>query len=266
MRVKGILSYDGSSFHGYAINSDVRTVAGELDSALTKVLREKVAVTCAGRTDRGVHAQGQVISFDTPQDTDLGKLQNSINRICRPHIVINNLSAAPPEFDARFSATGRCYRYRILNQKTPNPFLAATTWHVPTNLNLEKMVQASNHFLGTHDFSSFCKRTSPQPGYKERSLVRTVQSVTWSKKDENVIEFEIFASSFCHQMVRSIVGTIVRVGKGHISEKKIPEILAACDRQGAGSPAPPHGLILWSVQYPDFNDDLERVAETESAP
>ena len=86
------------------------------------------------------------------------------------------------------------------------------------------------------------------------------------KKDENIIEFEIFASSFCHQMVRSIVGTIVRVGKGHISEKKIPEILTAHDRQGAGSPAPPNGLILWSVQYPDFNDDLERVAETESAP
>ena len=85
MRVKGILSYDGSSFHGYAINSDVRTVAGELDSALTKVLGERVVVTCAGRTDRGVHAQGQVISFDTPQGTDLGKLQNSINRICRPH-------------------------------------------------------------------------------------------------------------------------------------------------------------------------------------
>ena len=136
----------------------------------------------------------------------------------------------------------------------------------PVDLNVEKMKKASSHFIGTLDFSSFCKRTPPQDGYRERSLIRTVESATWSEKDNNILEFEIVASSFCHQMVRSIVGVLVRVGKGQISEKKIPVILEAQDRQGVGSPAPPHGLILWSVRYPSVAEDLNRVAEGESAP
>ena len=265
MRVKGTVSYDGSSFHGYAVNKDVQTVAGELDTALSKVLGVEIVTTCAGRTDRGVHAQGQVISFDAPEGTDLLKLQHSVNRICRPCIAINDLVETSPEFDARFSANGRTYRYRILNQKTPNPFLASTAWHIPTTLNIEKMIKGSSHFVGTLNFSSFCKRTPPQSGYQERSLVRTVESATWREKDADILEFEIVASSFCHQMVRSIVGTLVRVGKGQISERKIPEILQAQDRQKAGSPAPPHGLVLWSVRYPEFIDDPRRVAEGESA-
>ena len=265
MRVKGTVSYDGSLFHGYAVNLDVKTVAGELDSALSQILGTEIITTCAGRTDRGVHAQGQVISFDAPEGTDLSKLQHSVNRICRPWIVVTEFNEISSEFDARFSANGRTYRYRILNQKNPDPFLTSTTWHIPVDLNVEKMKKASSHFIGTRNFSSFCKRTPPQNGYRERSLIRTVESATWSEKDNNILEFEIVASSFCHQMVRSIVGTLVRVGKGQISEKKIPAILEAQDRQGAGSPAPPHGLILWSVRYPSMAEDIKRVAEGESA-
>ncbi len=110
-----------------SINQDVKTVAGELDSALSQILGTEIVTTCAGRTDRGVHAQGQVISFDAPEGTDLLKLQHSVNRICRPWIVVTEFNETSSEFDARFSANGRTYRYRILNQKTPDPFLTSTT-------------------------------------------------------------------------------------------------------------------------------------------
>ncbi|HIG25624.1 MAG TPA: tRNA pseudouridine(38-40) synthase TruA [Acidimicrobiia bacterium] len=263
MRVRGTVAYDGSSFHGFAINQDVRTVAGDLTANLSQILGQEITLTCAGRTDRGVHAVGQVISFDAPDDANLKKLRHSLNRLCQPSIALTELVEAPKDFDARFSANGRCYRYRILNRPDPDPFLANTAWHVSTPLRIDLMEKAAAHLVGLHNFSSFCKRTPPKPGYQERSLIRHVEEVSWRSLENNVVEFEIAASSFCHQMVRAVVGTLVDVGRGRTAERRIPEILAAQDRQFAGPLAPPHGLTLWSVRYPSFEVDEARVAEGE---
>jgi len=250
VRVRGTVAYVGTPFHGFAANAGVRTVAGDLDAALSRVLGTELAVTCAGRTDRGVHAVGQVVSFDAPEGTDLDAVRRSVNRLCGPEIVVSSLDAATDGFDARFSATGRRYRYRVRNHPDPDPFSAATAWHVPQPLDVAAMNAAAGHLVGEHDFSSFCRRPKVAAGEPERSLVRRVESAEWTTEGDDVV-FEVTAGAFCHQMVRSIVGTLVDVGRGRTPAAAVPAVLAARDRHAAGEPAPPHGLTLWSVRYPD---------------
>ena len=252
MRVRATVAYDGGSFHGFVVNEDVRTVAGELDDALSRVVGTTIAVACAGRTDRGVHAVGQVVSFDVPDDTDLDRVRRSVNRQCGPSVVLRSLERAGDDFDARFTATGRSYRYRVLNRRDPDPFLAATAWHVTDPLDVPAMQSAADHLVGEHDFSSFCRRPKVATDAAAPSLVRRIETVGWQGPDDDgLLEFSITASAFCHQMVRSIVGTLVDVGRGRHSVDDVPGMLEARDRQAAGSPAPSHGLVLWSVRYPD---------------
>ncbi len=252
MRVRATVAYDGGPFHGFAANEGVRTIAGELDDALSRVVGTTISVTCAGRTDRGVHAFGQVVSFDAPDDTDLDRVRRSVNRQCGPSVVLRSLERAGDDFDARFTATGRSYRYRVLNRRDPDPFLAATAWHVTDPLDVPAMQSAADHLVGEHDFSSFCRRPKVATDAAAPSLVRRIETVGWQGPDDDgLLEFSITASAFCHQMVRSIVGTLVDVGRGRRSVDDVPGMLEARDRQAAGSPAPPHGLVLWSVRYPD---------------
>ena len=252
MRVRATVAYDGGPFHGFAANEGVRTIAGELDDALARVVGTTISVTCAGRTDRGVHAFGQVVSFDAPDDTDLDRVRRSVNRQCGPSVVLRSLERAGDDFDARFTATGRSYRYRVLNRRDPDPFLAATAWHVTDPLDVPAMQSAADHLVGEHDFSSFCRRPKVATDAAAPSLVRRIETVGWQGPDDDgLLEFSITASAFCHQMVRSIVGTLVDVGRGRHSVDDVPGMLEARDRQAAGSPAPPHGLVLWSVRYPD---------------
>ena len=252
MRVRATVSYDGGPFHGFVVNEGVRTVAGDLDAALSRVVGTPVVVTCAGRTDRGVHAVGQVVSFDAPDDTDLGRVRRSVNSLCGPSVVLRSLERSDDDFDARFTATGRSYRYQVLNRQDPDPFLAATAWHVTVPLDVDAMQSAADHFVGEHDFTSFCRRRKVAPGAVEVNLVRRIETVAWQGPDDaGLLEFAITARSFCHQMVRSIVGTLVEVGQGKRPAEGIPAVLAARARHAAASPAPPHGLVLWSVRYPD---------------
>lgn len=258
MRVRGDVAYDGAPFHGFAVNDGVPTVAGLLDDALSRVLRSEVAVTCAGRTDRGVHAVGQVVSFDLPADVDLPRglesVRHAVNRQVGPSVVVTALSVVDDNFDARFSATGRTYRYRILDRPDGDPFTAARAWHVPEALDLEAMEAAAALLVGEHDFSSFCRRPSSRPDGSEASLVRRVTRASFRRVSDDLsgtelLEFEVSASAFCHQMVRSIVGTLVAVGRGRMDSSSMPEVLAARDRHAAGEPAPPYGLTFWSVDY-----------------
>jgi len=252
MRVRGAVAYDGSPFHGFAANDAVRTVAGDLNEALSRVAGVPVAVTCAGRTDRGVHAVGQVVSFDLPADADLDRIRRSVNRQCGPAVVLYSLEPAGDDFDARFSATGRRYRYRVLARQDPDPFLAATTWHVAAPLDVAAMQEAAGHLVGEHDFASFCRRPKPAVGEPEPSLVRRIEEASWEGPDvDGLLVFEVSATAFCHQMVRSIVGTLVEVGRGRRPAAGMPDVLAARDRHAAGAPAPPHGLTLWAVRYPE---------------
>jgi tRNA pseudouridine38-40 synthase len=249
VRVRMLVAYDGSGFHGFASQPGQRTVAGVLAEAIARVARHPVDLTCAGRTDRGVHAWGQVVSLDLPPSVDLESLQRSLLKLCGPAIVVREIGVAAPGFDARFSATARTYRYTVLNRPVPDPFLATTSWHVPVPLDLELLTLACDPFLGEHDFSAFCRRPKPAPGEEPASLVRRVQRAGWTDLGEGLLRFEIEANAFCHQMVRSIVGTVVAAGHAQVRAGEIRAILSAGDRAAAAPIAPPEGLCLWEVSY-----------------
>jgi len=248
--VRLLLAYDGTDFHGFAPSGDVRTVMGELSAALERVVRVPAQLTGAGRTDAGVHGWGQVVSGQLPAGTDLGRLLRSVNGLCAPDIVVREADWAADEFDARFSATSRSYRYDVWNYQTPNPLLARHVWHVSTELDVAAMNRAAEHFVGEHHFGSFCRRPKSPPGRPAPSLVRRITAAGWWRPDgTHLLRFEIAATAYCHQMVRSIVGTLVDVGRGRLPADSIPSMLAADDRSAAGPVAPPTGLTLWHVGY-----------------
>lgn len=241
--VRLLVSYLGTDFHGFAAQPGQITVAGALAAALERHLRHRVELTCAGRTDAGVHAWGQVVSFVARADVDMTGLARSLNRALRPSIVVREAELSSRGFDARHSATGRRYRYTIVNRPVADPFWAATAWHVGRPLDLRAMRLGCDPLFGEHDFSSFCRR--PPTG----SLVRVVRNACWEDLGEGVLRFEIEASSFCQQMVRSVVGTLVDMGQGRRRAGEMTGIIRARDRAAAGPLAPPHGLCLWAVAY-----------------
>ena len=250
VRVRMTVAYDGGGFRGFAAQRDgVPTVAGALGQAVGVVLGHRVDLVCAGRTDAGVHAWGQVVHFDTAQaegELDLARLQRSVNRMLGPAVVVRSAEVAPDGFHARFDATGRLYRYSVLNRDVPDPFLASTSWLVEEPLDLRAMQNACDPLFGEHDFSAFCRRPRRDA---EVSLVRVVREAGWRDLGDGLLRFDIEASAFCHQMVRAVVGTLVEVGRGRKKAGDIAWILRSRDRSLAGSPAPPHGLCLWAVTF-----------------
>lgn len=245
------LMYDGGPFRGFAANHDVVTVGGTLRAALEQILQHEVPIVCAGRTDAGVHALDQVVAFDSDRDIDVDALRPSLNGLCKPHIVVTDVAVAEEGFDARFSCTGRAYRYRILNQRLPDPFRKDHTWRVSVPLDVELMQRAGQHLRGTHDFSSFCRRQFVDIGADqiEKSRTRELRMVEWTVEADNEVHLNIEAASFCQQMVRSITGLCVDVGLGEVDVDEVPRILAAKDRNAVVKVAPPQGLYLRSVTY-----------------
>jgi tRNA pseudouridine38-40 synthase len=253
-RVRMLVAYDGAGFHGFAANVGVTTVMGELTAAVERVVRVPVELTGAGRTDAGVHGWGQVVSGDIPASTDLADLAHRLTSMLGPAIVVRLIEPAPDDFDARFSASWREYRYHVWNHPVPHPLLAATAWHVPDPLARWALREGASVFVGEHDFGSFCRRPKVAPDEPAASLVRRVISTRWTAPDPDqpaLLRFEIRGTSFCHQMVRSIVGTLVEVGRGRLHPGDLTTVLRARDRAAAGPVAPPHGLVLWRVGYPD---------------
>jgi tRNA pseudouridine38-40 synthase len=250
-RARLIVAYDGSGFHGFAANPGVRTVMGELAGAVATVVRQPVELTGAGRTDAGVHAWGQVVSGDLPDEVDLADLGRRLNKLCAPSIAVRDLVWVDDAFDARFSASWRHYRYDVWNAPTRNPLLGGRAWWVAQPLARWAMQAACDPLIGEHDFSSFCRRPKVSDGEADRSLVRRVLSARWAELDETGhLRFEIRATAFCHQMVRSIVGTLVDVGLGRLSPGDVRGVMVRRDREAAGQVAPPYGLVLWEVGYP----------------
>ena len=240
------VAYDGSNFHGFARNDPVPTVAGVLSDALEQILGHGVDLACAGRTDRGVHARAQVVSFDADaQRIDPVRLVRSLNRMCGPAMAASGAAIAAADFDARHSCTGRVYRYRVLNSPAPDPLAARLCWHVERRLDLEAMRDGADRLVGDHDFSSFCRRNRSK---LNQSMVRTVRRAVWWREGDMAV-FEIEARSFCHQMVRSLVALLVSVGKGGHKPSDMDAIIAARDRHATPSPAPPQGLVLWAALY-----------------
>jgi len=254
VRVRMTVAYNGHGFHGFAAQpGDLPTVAGTLSAALTRRLGHPVTLVAAGRTDAGVHARGQVVSFDAPVDRfEPAGLQRSINRALSPAVVVRAVDAAPEGFDARRWARSRSYRYTILNGPVPDPFLAATAWHVPDPLDIGAMQLACDPLIGEHDFTSFCRM--PRRMFVEANMVRRVLDARWvraddDRADDDIVRFEIRASAFCHQMVRSIVGFMVAIGTGRRRAGEVAAALRACKRSSSPNLAPAHGLCLWEVGY-----------------
>lgn len=247
VRVRMEIAYDGAHFRGVAENAGVTTVVGVMRPILERSVGHRLEFSVAGRTDAGVHARAQVLSFDVVEArADPVELARAVNRNLVPTIVAQACSIVPPTFDARFSATHRHYRYTVLNRPVPDPFLAATTWWVGAELDLNAMNLACDPILGGHDFSSFCRRPKSDA---EVSLVRRVTAAQWHDVGEGLLRFEIRANAFCQQMVRALVGTMVDMGRGHLRAGEMTSILASRDRSRAGQVAPPQGLCLWEVGY-----------------
>lgn len=261
VRVRMSVAYDGGPFHGFARNPGVVTVQSELEDALRQVLRHPVTVTGAGRTDAGVHARGQVVSFDADESHfEPNALSRALNRMLGPTIAVDNVEAAPPTFDARFSCAGRSYRYHIFNGPVIDPLTRHFTWHVRDRLDIEAMQRASEAIIGTHDFTSFSKRNKSRP---QQTFVRTVREAQWSRfagfvspdtgsgdtGSGDTVCFEITATAFTHQMVRSLVGMCVEIGRHRRRVEDMGAVLRALSRDAAPSPAPSRGLMLWRAHY-----------------
>jgi tRNA pseudouridine38-40 synthase len=236
-------AYDGTDFHGYARQPQVRTVQGDLETALFKLTGE-VETAVAGRTDRGVHARAQVVSFETDQWLDVDRIMRSLNRQLAPEVAVSSVSVAPDGFNARFSATSRAYTYLVLNRATPDPFLAKTSWHYETPLDVALMARGMASMPGEHDFAAFCRKAG------NRSTVRRLDTAVWTDLGDGLLAFDVAASSFCHQMVRSLVALSVEIGRGRMDPDDASAILASGDRQRAKGAAPAHGLTLVAVGYP----------------
>lgn len=235
------LAYDGSGFRGYASQVGQRTVQGELESALKTVLDTEVQTSVAGRTDAGVHARGQVVSFVSDDAVDVERLGKSLNGLVGPEISIHSVRAVEDGFSARFSARWRLYRYLLDPGSAPDPLTRHFVWHVGRELDLAAMKVVAAALIGEHDFSSFCRSV------EGKSNVRRVEAANLAER-EGLYEFWIKANAFCHQMVRSIVGHMFDVGRGY-SRTSIEEVIESRDRSAIATVAPPHGLTLWDVGY-----------------
>jgi tRNA pseudouridine38-40 synthase len=243
------VAYHGAFFHGFATNGESEAVEDVLIHAMKTVLRAPVVLSTAGRTDAGVHSRGQIVSLDLPADTHLPSFMRSINSLCKPHISVSDVEWAQDDFDARYSATWRRYRYFVYNADAPDPLLLDRAWHVYRPLSLPLMNLAADALIGHLDFGAFCKR-APIPGTDEpKSMMRYVLDAKWVDEGEGHLYFEIRANAFCHQMVRGIVGFLVDVGLGKRPASDTRAVMVARDRAHGSVVAPPHGLVLWDVGY-----------------
>ena len=246
-----LVAYDGGPFRGFAYQAGQPSVAGRLMTALGRMTGAEVALTCAGRTDAGVHAAGQVVHADVPETfletySDRERMLRSLNRQVGPEVAVLDVRRAEEGFDARRSAVARRYRYLVLRTPWPDPLVRHLTWQVPGELDVPAMRIAADAVLGEHDFSAFCRRP-PGGGSTVRRVTDTMVQVD---DDGRLLRFEIEANAFCHQMVRSIMGALVSVGEGRATAAGMIELLRARDRSRGARLAPPEGLCLELVRYP----------------
>jgi tRNA pseudouridine38-40 synthase len=258
------LAYDGGPFHGFAAQPGAETVAGTLAQALARVLRLDAPplLGCAGRTDAGVHALGQVVHVDLADPLfadDRGdegvRLRRSLNRQLAPRIVVTRAAPADPSFDARHDATWRSYRYLLYEGEVDSPLLAGRAWQLRGPLDERAMTGAAYALLGTHDFRAFCRRpagTEPGQAITRRVIDISLEAVPDTlalAEGGRVLRLGITAESFCHQMVRSIAAALAAVGRHELHAAEILDHLRSGERSGMPAPAPPEGLCLLAVGY-----------------
>ncbi|MDO8964680.1 MAG: tRNA pseudouridine(38-40) synthase TruA [Coriobacteriia bacterium] len=245
------VAYDGAAFSGFARQVAVPTAQGVLEDALSTVLRRQVLTVGAGRTDAGVHARGQVVSFTSAEtDPDARTILRAVGALAAPHVVVSDVRTARPGFSARFDALAREYRFLIVPGPVAPMALRHAAWWVKKDLDIDAMRAGAAFLVGSHDFRSFCVTGSAvdKPTVRE---VRAIEIEPAVELGESCIAVRILGRSFLHSMVRIIVGSLVDVGRGRRDPAWIAEVLAAGERATAGITAPAHGLTLWSVTYAD---------------
>lgn len=257
MRLRLDIGYDGSAFHGWAVQPGLRTVAGELTEGLCRVLRtSETTLVVAGRTDAGVHARGQVAHLDVEEATFAAlpgrstrtpseSLVSRLAGVLASDVAVQRATRVPDEFDARFSATGRRYRYRVADTAhRPDPLYRGHMVWLRDRLDVAAMNRAAAALLGEHDFVAYCR---PRAG---ATTVRALRRLAVSRDEADVVVLDVEADAFCHNQVRAMAGALLAVGAGRRSESWPGEVLAAQRRDGAVHVAPAHGLTLEKVTYP----------------
>ena len=244
VRLRATVAYDGTDFHGFQWQADSRTVQGELETAIARVGQREVRVLGAGRTDAGVHAVGQVVAFDASWRHSWPELQRALNAVLPGDIAILDLVPVGPGFHPRFEAIWRHYRYTILNQPVRAPLCRRYAHHVSDRLDVDKMREAARFLRGRKDFAAFGR--PPAPG---TSTVREVREAEWAVSGTRLV-FDIIANAFLYRMVRNIVGTLVRVGRGGLGPEQVAGALEAGDPSLVGPAVPARGLCLVKVEYP----------------
>lgn len=239
--VRLLIEYDGGAYRGWQRQAEGQTVQGAIEDALATLLRERVTVHGAGRTDAGVHARGQVANFRTSSPTDAARIAAGLNGLLPPDVVVLSCGDVPGSFHARFGATGRRYSYTI--STAPAAIDRRTAWEVRWALDEGRMARAAASVVGTHDFTSFCCA-----GSDVRHHVCVVRSAAWTRTGR-LLRFDIASDRFLRGMVRALVGSMVDVGRGHTPIERFLGMLAMRDRREAGPAAPPCGLVLEEVYY-----------------
>ena len=264
-RLRLDLAYDGTEFAGWARQPGLRTVQGVVEAALARALRlpEPPSVTCAGRTDAGVHARGQVAHVDIARDVDpaadLPSLARSLRALLPDDAWLTHASIAPEGFDARFSALSRHYRYAVCDDpRAWDPLRRHEVVRHPRPLDLEAMNSAAEALLGEHDFAALCR---PREG---GSTIRTLLSLSWAREPSGLASMWVSADAFCHSMVRALVGLLLPVGDGRRPVSWAAEVVSRGVRDPRVTVMPPHGLVLEEVRYPADADLASRQAVTRA--
>ena len=246
---KLIIAYDGTDFHGWQMQSNKPTIQGEIVNVLRRITQENLQLHGAGRTDAGVHALGQIGSFRTQSTLSAGEFQRALNALLPPTIRIVAAEEVGPDFNARWSARGKMYRYRLYRGKVVSPVLWRYVLHYPFPLDEDAMRDASARFVGMHDFASFAASTGSEEDDKERSTEREIYSTELVRSaDGEELVFTIRGRSFLRYMVRKIVGTLLDVGRGKLKPDDIDRLYELKDRSKSGPTVPPQGLCMVSVE------------------
>jgi tRNA pseudouridine38-40 synthase len=264
--IKLTIAYDGADFHGWQIQPGLPTIQGALTDAVHQITQEKIVIQGASRTDTGVHALGQVAHFKTQSLLAADEFQRALNALLPPAIRIVAAEEVGPDFHARWQAQGKTYRYRIHRGRVLPPFDYRHALHYSGGLDEDAIAAAARLFEGEHDFTSFAASSGSEEDDNERDMVRVIYTseiVREPAREE--IAYVVRGRSFLRYMVRKIVGTLIEVGKGRLAAADISELFAARDRSRSGPTAPPEGLYLVSLEYPDPTDSLASFARRRSS-
>jgi len=244
------IAYDGTDFHGWQIQANKPTIQGEIVNVLQRLTQEKIVLHGAGRTDAGVHALGQVGSFRTQSYLSAEEFQRALNALLPPTIRIAGVEEVGPDFNARWSARGKIYRYRLYRGKVVPPTVWRYVLHYPFPLDEDAMRDAAARFVGLHDFASFAASTGSEDDDKERSTEREIYSTELLRTSDNEeLVFTVSGRSFLRYMVRKMVGTLLDVGRGRLTPADIERLYQLRDRSKSGPTVPPQGLVMVEVQH-----------------